>query len=170
MRKFFLDGISEFEARKRVVAVKDLLVTEDYADDAFPRGGLIPNSILIEIIAHLASLFMGASHDFRIKAVPILLTTVSFHGVLRPGARLTVEEHVVALEPHAALMRAAGTSQGEKVVEAEFVVGFGSEDGSWAVPVDQQLQRSYFEALLERAGDSNGRAEDAAKRYRPARE
>lgn len=162
MHGFFLDGISEFERGKRVVAVKDLSAAEDYADDAFPRGGLIPSSIVVEIIVHTASVFVSASHDFRVKAVPILLTRVSFHGALRSGARLTVEEHVVSLEEHTALMRAVGMSEGEEVVEAEFVMGFGSENRTWALPVDQGLQRSYFEALLKGSARQKVPAEDLA--------
>jgi len=153
MKRLLVDAISELEPGKRVVAVKDLSATEDYANDAFPRGGWIPNSILVEIIVQVASLFMGASHNFRFKAVPILLTTVSFHGVLRPGARLTVVEHVVSLEDHVAVMRAAGMSEGQKVVEAEFVMGFGSAEGTWALPANQALQRRYLEAALGRSAE-----------------
>lgn len=149
MQGVILDAITEFEAGKRIVAVKQLSATEDYADDAFPRGGLIPNSILIEIIAQAASFLMGASQDFRIKAVPILLTTVSFNGALRPGARLTVEQHLVSVADHAALMRAVGSNEGAKVMEAEFVMGFRSDEGSWPLPADQDIQRSYFERLVE---------------------
>ena len=148
MQGLLVNAIQEFEPGKRVVAVTDLSATEDYADDAFPRAGFIPNSILVEIIVQAASLFLGASHDFCLKAVPILLTTVSFNGALRPGARFTVEERVLALEDHAALMQAVGTSEGANIVEAEFIMGFGSDEGTWALPANQALQRRYFQAVV----------------------
>ncbi len=157
MRGLLLSAIREFEPGNRIVAVNDPPVTDGYADDTFPRGGLIPNSILIELIVQLASHFLGASHDFRIKAVPILLTTVSFSRALRPGAQLIVEEHVVAIQDHAALMRAVGTSDGANVVEAEFVMGFANEGGTSLVPINRELQRMHFEAILERSPEPNER-------------
>jgi 3-hydroxyacyl-[acyl-carrier-protein] dehydratase len=158
MQGLLVHAISEFEPGRRLVAVTDLSLLEAYADDAFPRGGVIPNSILVEIIAQAASLFLGASHDFRFKAVPILLTSVVFHRTLRPGGRFSVDERVLALEDQTALLRAVGTSEGANVVEAELIMGFGSEDGEWALPANQELQRRYFEMILGVSAAQQGSA------------
>lgn len=160
-----LNAISDFKPMTRMVAVKDLSATEYYARDTFPRGGRIPNSIVAEIIAQAASLFLGASHDFRIKAVPIVLNTVSFHQPLHPGARLTVEVQLVLLEDHAALMRAMGSSGGANVAEAEFIMGFGSDEGPWALPTHQELQKIYFESIC---GQDCGAESPATLRGSPA--
>jgi len=145
-----LTTIKEFEPMTRMVAVTDLSASEYYAEETFPRGGQVPNSILVEIIAQAASLFLAASHDFGIKAVPIVLHRVSFRLSLHPGARLTVEVQLVSMADHAALMRAVGRSEGADVVEAEFAMGFGSHDGAWALPTHQELQEIYFDSISGR--------------------
>jgi len=157
-----LKTIREFEPMTRMVAATDLSAsdyyTDGYAGEVFPRGGHVPNSIVVEIIAQAASLFLGASHDFRIKAVPIVLNSVEFHHLLHPGARLTVEVQLVSLADPTAYMRAVGRSEGAAVVEADFIMGFGNEDGTWALPTHQELQRIYFESIFERAGRSESPA------------
>ncbi len=147
-----LTGIREFEPMTRMVAVADLSAGKYYADETFPRGGQIPNSILFEIIAQAAALFLAASHDFRIKAVPIVLNRVSFRLPLHPGTRFTVEVQLVSMADHVALMRAMGGSEDAHVVEAEFVMGFGSDEGTWALPIQPELLEFYFESIFERDG------------------
>jgi 3-hydroxymyristoyl/3-hydroxydecanoyl-(acyl carrier protein) dehydratase len=146
-----LDGITAFEPGRRMVAYTDLSATQDYADDAFPRGGAIPNSILVEITVQAASLFLGRSNDFRVRAVPIMLHRAQFARSLRPGARFTVENRLCALAERTALVHALGTSEGDAVMEADVVMGFGSEEGGW-MRVDPAVQRSYFDALMGPAG------------------
>ncbi len=147
-----LTTIREFKPMTRMVAVKDLSASEYYAADTFPRGGHVPNSILVEIIAQASSLFLGASLEFRIKAVPIVLHSVLFYHQLPAGVRFTVEVELVSIEDHAALMRAVGRNESAEVVEAEFVMGFGSDEGTWALPTQQELQKFYFESIFEPDG------------------
>ncbi len=145
-----LTTIREFEPMTRMLAAADLSARKYYAEETFPRGGQVPNSILVEIIAQAAALFLAASHDFRIKAVPIVLNRVSFHRPLPPGVRFTVEVQLVSMADHVALMRAMGGSEDAHVVEAEFAMGFGSDEENWALPVQQELQKFYFESIFER--------------------
>jgi hypothetical protein len=147
-----LRAVTAFEPDRRLAATADESALADYSDDAFPRGGCVPDGIVIETLMLGALLFLGASREFRDTAVPIVLTDVSFHRRLRPHAGFTVEEHLSAQGDQTAVIRAVGSSEGTVVVEAEFIMGFGNGDERWPVPPDRGTRRDYFRELLSAGG------------------
>jgi 3-hydroxyacyl-[acyl-carrier-protein] dehydratase len=146
MRNFMVDRILTFESGKRMTAIKGFARTEDYLDGSFPREDQVPRGILIEIVVQAASLFLGASRDFQIKAVPVLLEEFSFHRPVRAGSRLVFEEELLRWQESSAYIGVRGTVDGQDVLCARFLMGFDNADGSWAIPLGE-LTRSYFNAL-----------------------
>jgi 3-hydroxymyristoyl/3-hydroxydecanoyl-(acyl carrier protein) dehydratase len=147
MRHFLVDRLVEQERGRRFVAVKTFPMTEDYLHFGFPRpAGEVPFSIVLESIVQVASLFLGWSHDFTIKAVPIFLEQVRYGRPLRAGERVTYIQDVVASTGVSARMQCLALTGGEERLHAAFAMGYGSADGHWALPVVDG-QRRYYRAV-----------------------
>jgi hypothetical protein len=151
MRHFLVDRLVERERGRRFVAVKTFPLTEDYLHFGFPRPlGEVPFSIILESIVQGASLFLGWSHDFTVKAVPILLEYARYGRPLRAGERVTYIQHVAARDDFTARMRCRVLAHGEERLDAAFAMGYGSADGSWTLPLVEG-QRAYFRAIAGEA-------------------
>jgi 3-hydroxymyristoyl/3-hydroxydecanoyl-(acyl carrier protein) dehydratase len=151
MRHFLVDRLVERERGQRFVAVKTFPMTEDYLHFGFPRPlGEVPFSIILESIVQVASLFLGWSHDFTIKAVPVLLVQARYGRPVRAGERVFYVQDVLARDALAARMRCRALTGGEQRLEAEFVMGYGSAQGNWTLPLVEG-QRHYFRAIAGEA-------------------
>jgi 3-hydroxymyristoyl/3-hydroxydecanoyl-(acyl carrier protein) dehydratase len=147
MRHFLVDRLVERERGQRFVAVKTFPMTEDYLHFGFPRApGEVPFSIVLESVVQVASLFLSWSHDFAIKAVPILVERARYGRPLRAGDRVTYLQEVVARAGFSARMRCRALTGAELRLEAVFAMGYGSADSAWTLPVVEG-QRQYFQAI-----------------------
>jgi 3-hydroxymyristoyl/3-hydroxydecanoyl-(acyl carrier protein) dehydratase len=153
MRHFLVDRLVERERGRRFVAVKTFPMTEDYLHFGFPRApGEVPFSVVIESIVQAASLFLCWSHDFAVKAVPILIEGARYGRPVRAGERVTYLQEVVARAPISTRMRCRALTAGELRLEVAFAMGHGRAGGAWTLPVAEG-QRQYFEAI---AGEEAG--------------
>jgi 3-hydroxymyristoyl/3-hydroxydecanoyl-(acyl carrier protein) dehydratase len=148
MRHFLVDRIVEMEPKRRFTAVKTFPRTEDYLHYGFPRPrGEVPCSILLESIVQAASLFLGGSHDFAIKAVPVLVERAILRRPVHVGDRVTYRQEVLSQDGYSVRMRCRVLAAGAEVLEVSFVMGFGSPEGNWVLPVVDG-QRRFFRALV----------------------
>ncbi|MFO0893589.1 MAG: hypothetical protein U0574_01370 [Phycisphaerales bacterium] len=83
MRWMWIDTVTEFEAGRRMVAVKNVSMAEEHLHQHFPEQPVMPASLMIEGFAQTAGVLVGATRGFKEKVI------------LAKIARATIERDVV---------------------------------------------------------------------------
>ncbi len=85
-----VDAVTEHEPGKRMVAVKNVTVSEEYFQGHFPGAPLLPGVLMIETLAHVATLLLTD----QTPGARIFLRGVDnakFRKSVVPGDRLRLE-------------------------------------------------------------------------------
>jgi UDP-N-acetylglucosamine acyltransferase len=120
-----VDAVTELEPGRRIVAVKNVTVNEDFFQGHFPGTPMMPGVLMIETLAQVATLLLagdgtaGGAERVYLRGVD----NAKFRRQVVPGDRLRLE--VVMGPRRATLARAKATAYvGDGVVaEAELVMG-----------------------------------------------
>ncbi len=123
-----VDDVVEYEAGKRIVAVKNVSVNEDFFQGHFPGAPLMPGVLMIETLAQTATLLLmqsGAGRGMRARLRGV--DNAKFRRQVVPGDRLTLQ--VTLGRRRGGIVRAeAVASVGDEVVaEAELVMTLTEE-------------------------------------------
>jgi beta-hydroxyacyl-ACP dehydratase FabZ len=115
-----VDRIIEFEAKKRIVGIKNVTINEPFFQGHYPGHPIMPGVLLIESMAQVGGLLMmGAIENIEDKVVYFMtLDGVKFRRPVTPGDQLRFELEIVQLRAHTCKMRGVGTVDGQVVVEA----------------------------------------------------
>ena len=118
-----VDAVTELEPGRRIVAVKNVTVNEEFFQGHFPGSPLMPGVLMIETLAQVATVLLmngdGAAGHAFLRGVD----NAKFRLPVVPGDRLRLEVTLGARRTN--LARAHGTAYiGDRVVaEAELVLG-----------------------------------------------
>jgi UDP-N-acetylglucosamine acyltransferase len=123
-----VDAITEHEPGRRLVAVKNVTVNEDFFQGHFPGKPTMPGVLMIETLAQVATLLLVHGPDGRASGHAYLrgIDNAKFRKQVVPGDRLRLE---VTLGPRrSTLARAKGVAyMGDDVVaEAELLMGLAT--------------------------------------------
>lgn len=118
-----VDVVSELEPGRRIVAFKNVSVSEDFFQGHFPRAPLMPGVLMIETLAQVATLLLMHGPDARGSVILRGVDDAKFRLPVVPGDRLRLE--VTLGRRRSNLARAHGTAHlGDRLVaEAELVLG-----------------------------------------------
>ncbi|MGH8638568.1 MAG: acyl-ACP--UDP-N-acetylglucosamine O-acyltransferase [Burkholderiales bacterium] len=126
-----VDAVTELEPGRRIVAVKNVAVTEEFFQGHFPGAPTLPGVLMIETLAQVATVLLMNGVDGG-RAFLRGVDNAKFRLPVVPGDRLRLEVTVGRRRTH--LARAHGTAYlGDRVVaEAELLLGLT------AVPADSR--------------------------------
>ncbi|HEX4348612.1 MAG TPA: acyl-ACP--UDP-N-acetylglucosamine O-acyltransferase [Vicinamibacterales bacterium] len=120
-----VDAITEYDAGKRLVAVKNVTVNEEFFQGHFPGAPLMPGVLMLESLTQVAAVLLVERGDAPPNARVYLrgVNDAKFRRQVVPGDRLRLE--VSLGRRRAAMARAQGTAYlGEQVVaECELLFG-----------------------------------------------
>jgi UDP-N-acetylglucosamine acyltransferase len=118
-----VDAITELEPGRRIVAVKNVAVNEDFFQGHFPGAPTLPGVLMIETLAQVATVLLMDGAEGTGRAFLRGVDNAKFRLPVVPGDRLRLEVSVGRRRTR--LARAHGTAYlGERVVaEAELVLG-----------------------------------------------
>ena len=127
-----VDAVTEHEPGRRMVAVKNVTVSEEYFQGHFPGAPLMPGVLMIETLAHVATLLL-TDNDPRARIFLRGVDNAKFRRSVVPGDRLRLE--VTAGARRGNLARASATAYMDEAVvaEADLVMGFVTEAASTPV-------------------------------------
>jgi UDP-N-acetylglucosamine acyltransferase len=132
-----VDAITELEPGRRIVAVKNVAVNEDFFQGHFPGAPTLPGVLMIETLAQVATVLLMDGAEGTGRAFLRGVDNAKFRLPVVPGDRLRLEVSVGRRRTR--LARAHGTAYlGERVVaEAELVLGLtgGAPDGRAGVSI-----------------------------------
>ena len=91
MRWMWIDAITQYEPDKRLVAVKNVSLSEEHIHDHFaatddlPAQPMMPNSLIVEGMAQTAGILVGSVNSFREKVVLAKIVRASIERDVLPG-------------------------------------------------------------------------------------
>lgn len=141
-----VDRVVEFEAGKRIVAVKNVTLNEPHFTGHFPDRPIMPGVLLCEAMAQAGGLLVQGTHRGRLEPDmpndedPLFLVLtgldhVKFRRQVLPGDTVTLE--VTLQRKHRPLwkMRGVATVDGQMVAQADLSAVEVDSDGATEAPV-----------------------------------
>jgi len=98
MRYLMIDRVLRVFADKSVTAVKCVALAEDIYADHFYGNPVMPGAMQIESMAQAATILLELSSKLTRKAVLVLVNSVKFRDIVRPGDRMEIEMTQISSE------------------------------------------------------------------------
>jgi UDP-N-acetylglucosamine acyltransferase len=124
-----VDAVTEHEPGKRLVAVKNVTVNEDFFQGHFPGTPLMPGVLMIETLAQVATLLLVHGADGKPSGHAYLrgVDDAKFRRQVVPGDRLRLEVTLGARRSKLARAHAVASIGDAVVAEAELVMALVSD-------------------------------------------
>lgn len=115
-----IDRIVEFEAAKRLVAIKNVTINEPFFQGHFPGYPIMPGVLVVEAMAQAGGiLIMHETPDRDQKLVVFTgIERAKFRRPVTPGDQLRMEIEVLSFRPRAGRMRGRALVDGKLACEA----------------------------------------------------
>jgi len=115
-----VDGVTAFEPGRRIAAIKNVSVNEEYFPGHFPGVPLMPGVLMIESLTQAATLLLlHDGSDLRNARTTLRrVTETKFRRQVTPGDRVTLEVEVLKRRGPMAKLSAVATVAGQVVTEA----------------------------------------------------
>ena len=128
-----VDAVTEHEPGKRLVAVKNVTVNEDFFQGHFPGTPLMPGVLMIETLAQVATLLLVHGPDGKPSGHAYLrgVDDAKFRRQVVPGDRLRLEVTLGARRSKLARAHAVASIGDAVVAEAELVMALVPERVVW---------------------------------------
>ena len=127
-----VDAVMEHEPGKRLVAVKNVTVGEDYFQGHFPGTPVMPGVLMIETLAQVAAVLLV--QDSGGRAYLRGVDNAKFRRQVSPGDRLRLEVTLGARRTRLARAHAVASMDDAVVAEAELVMALVPEKDERARP------------------------------------
>ena len=131
---FLVDAITEHDAGRRLVAVKNVTVNEEYFQGHFPNAPVMPGVMMLESLSQVAAMLLLHREDAPPNARVYLrgINDAKFRRQVFPGDRLRLE--VSLGRRRTALVRAQATAlvDDQVAAEAELLIGIVADRTSIA--------------------------------------
>ena len=123
-----IDKVIECEPNKKLVALKNVSVNENYFQGHFPDEKVMPGVLIIEAMAQAGCIYFYFSKNLQGKDLIYYLakTTAKFHAPVKPGDQLSIEITSIRLMPRTGFLKAQAFVDKTLVAEAE--IGFGVKE------------------------------------------
>jgi UDP-N-acetylglucosamine acyltransferase len=120
-----VDAITEHEPGRRIKAVKNVTVNEDFFQGHFPGAPLMPGVLMIETLAQVATILLVHAPGGAAIAGAWLrgVDNAKFRLPVVPGDRLTLEVTMGPRRTTMARAKAVASINGNVAAEAELVMG-----------------------------------------------
>ena len=121
-----VDAVVEHEPGKRLVAVKNVTVSEEYFQGHFPGTPLMPGVMMIESLVQVATLLLFEDDQDAptVRAVLRGVDNAKFRRQVMPGDRLTLTVTLESRDADRAVARGVAAVGDTAVAEAELLIGF----------------------------------------------
>jgi len=118
-----IDRVLEIEPKKRIVAIKNFTINEEFFQGHFPEHPIVPGVLLVEAMAQAGGLLL--MHDDPQRAEKLLyfgaIERARFRKPVVPGDQVRFELEVLRLKPAFAKLSARALVDGAVHAEAELL-------------------------------------------------
>lgn len=121
---YLVDAVVEHDPGRRILAVKNVTVNEEYFQGHFPGMPLMPGVMMIEALAQVATLLLVPEGDDASRGRTALrgVNNAKFRRQVLPGDRLNLEVTLVRRRTGLAVVRGEATVGTHTVAEAELLI------------------------------------------------
>ena len=121
-----LDRVEEVEPGKRVVAIKNVTINEQFFQGHFPVEPVMPGVLMIEALAQAGAVAILSMEEFKGKIAYFAgINKAKFRKKVVPGDTLKLEVEITKLKGSAGIGKAIAYVEGKKAVEAELMFMIG---------------------------------------------
>ena len=118
----FIDKIVELEPGKRVVAIKNVTINEQFFQGHFADEPIMPGTLIIEAMAQASTfLFYEPGKEQKLNFYLGIVKDIRFLKPVVPGDQLKIEAQSVRLAEDSAYVKVVATVADQKVCEGELV-------------------------------------------------
>jgi 3-hydroxyacyl-[acyl-carrier-protein] dehydratase len=171
MQFILIDRILELELGRKIVAVKNLTLAEEYLAEHFPGFPVLPGVLMLEAVTQAAAWLIRATEDYAHSVVLLKSArAIRYGNFVTPGCQLTVEAQMVRSRAGETELRAKGTVDGVSAVSGRVIMeAYNLRDRDPALQsVDSEMvaslkrQFAYLARDHARSGESAVEPTDAA--------
>lgn len=121
-----VDRVLECEPKKRIVAIKNVTVNEEFFNGHFPAKPVMPGVLIIESMAQAAGLLMLSEGEFEGK-IPYFtgIDNARFRRTIVPGDQIVMEIEVMRLKGNVGRVKAVAKVDDQVATEAELMFLMG---------------------------------------------
>ncbi|MBU3218765.1 3-hydroxyacyl-ACP dehydratase FabZ [Clostridium algidicarnis] len=121
-----LDRVEELEPGKRVVAIKNVTINEQFFQGHFPVEPVMPGVLMIEALAQAGAVAILSMEEFKGKIAYFAgINKAKFRKKVVPGDTLKLEVEITKLKGSAGVGKGVAYVEGKKAVEAELMFMIG---------------------------------------------
>ena len=125
MRLCQLDRITELVPGEKLVAVKNLSLSEDYLQDHFPRFPVMPGVLMLEAMFQAGMFLVYATQNFQHSSVVLSESKqVKFGDFVEPGSQLTVVADWKKTDENRIQMQTQGLTNDNVAVKAKLILEY----------------------------------------------
>jgi 3-hydroxyacyl-[acyl-carrier-protein] dehydratase len=123
MRFTLIDRITALEAGKRIEAVKNLTMAEEYLAEHFPGFPVLPGVLMLEAVTQAGAWLVRATEDFRHSVIILKeAKAVKYGHFVTPGKQLRLTCEWVSENGPLVTMKAKGELSGASSVSCRIVL------------------------------------------------
>src|SRR5258708_11390018 len=124
-----VDAITEYDAGRRLVAVKNVTVNEEFFQGHFPGAPLMPGVLMLESLSQVAAILLLQREDGAPNARVYLrgVNEAKFRRQVVPGDRLRLEISLGRRRASLARVQAVAYVGDQIVAEAELLLGLAPD-------------------------------------------
>ena len=121
MRFILIDKIVSIESGRRIKAVKNVSLSEEYLADHFPTFPVLPGVLLLEGLIESASWLVRRTENFAHSMILLeQARNVKYKSFLAPASKIEYTVEAKVIEENISSFTGFGSSEGERIVEARF--------------------------------------------------
>ena len=123
-----VDRIVEFEANKRIVAIKNVTINEPFFQGHFPGAPIMPGVLIVEAMGQAGGVLVIQSLSAETPVTKIFFMgfdKVRFRKPVVPGDQLILELEILKIRSTAVKLAGIAKVDGQIVAEAQLLATYG---------------------------------------------
>ena len=149
MRWIWIDRFTEFEPRKRAVAIKNVTLAEEYLHDHWEPFPVMPAALMIEGMAQTAGILVGQARDFQEKVILAKIAKAQFDDIVTPGDQITYQAEIEHLTEEAAATRGTVLKNGQPIGKVDLMFSHIDQNlAGMEFPEENFVFTGQFERLV----------------------
>jgi 3-hydroxyacyl-[acyl-carrier-protein] dehydratase len=123
MRFQLVDRIVEVESGRRIQALKQVTLGEEYLADHFPTFPVLPGVLMLQALVEAGSWLLRISDDFRFSMIVLReAKNVKYGTFVEPGRRLVLTAEQIEQDGPRTTFKGKGEVDGNIAVAARYVL------------------------------------------------